>query len=95
MKELHELKEKIHKEQQLCRQEKEVQQRQVQHGVQHVQTYEIVPVQVVDLSEQLAQRRQGEKSQEHDLAQEIEQALEKMDTDMEQQELEKDIDLMP
>ena len=54
-----------------------------------------MPVQIVDSSEQLASSRQGEPSQEHDFAQEIEQELEQMDTDMEQQELEQDNNLMP
>jgi len=45
----------------------------------------------VDSSEQLTPNRQGEQ----DFSQEIEQALEQMDTDMEQKELEKYIDLMP
>ncbi len=54
-----------------------------------------MPVQVVNSSEQLAPRRQGEQLQEQDFAQEIEQALEQIDTNMEQQELEQDINLMP
>ena len=94
-KELHELKGKLWKEQELCKQEREVQHKQVQQGAQHVKTDETTPVQVVDSSEQLALGKQGEPSQEQDFAHEIEQALQQLDTDMEQRELEHDIDLMP
>lgn len=43
----------------------------------------------------MAQRRQGEESEEYDLAQEIEQMIEQMGIDMVQPELDQDIDLMP
>lgn len=39
-------------------------------------------MQVIDSSEPLAQSRQGEQSKEEDLAEEIEQMLEQMDTEM-------------
>lgn len=94
-KELHELKEKLQKKQELRRQEKESQQEQVQQGAQLVQTDETSPVEVVDSSEQLALGRHGELLQEQDFTQNIEQTLEQMDTNIEQQELEKEIELMP
>jgi len=50
---------------------------------------------VVDSSEQLAQCRQCEQSQEQDFAQEIERLIEQIDTEMEKPKLELDIDLMP
>lgn len=50
---------------------------------------------MVDSSEQLAQRRQGEKWQEQDFAQEIERVLEQMDKKIEHPKLEQDINLMP
>ena len=56
---------------------------------------EKMPKQVVDSSEHMASGRQGEPSHEQDFAQDIEKSLEQMDMDMEQQESEKDIDLMP
>ena len=87
--------EKLQKEQELRRQEKEVQQEQVQQWAQHVKIDETTLVQVVDSSEHLAPSRQGEHSQKQDFSQDIEQELKQMDTEMEQQELEKDIDLMP
>ena len=70
--ELHEFKEKLWKEQELCRQEKETQQEHVHQGSQHVQTDEIVPIHVVDSSEQLALGKQGEPLQDEDFAQGIE-----------------------
>ena len=60
-----------------------------------LQTDETIPTEVVESSEQLSSGEQGEPSQEQEFAQEIEQELQEMDTNMEQQELEKDIDLMP
>lgn len=68
MKELHELKEKFWKEQELRRQEKEAHQGKIQQGVQHAQTDETEPVQVVNSFDQLAQSRKGEQLQERDFA---------------------------
>ena len=53
-----------------------------------MQTDEVMHVQVVDSSEKLASGEQGEPSQEQDFTHEIEQALQKLDANMEQQELE-------
>lgn len=62
-KELNELKQQLQKKQELCKQEREVQQQQVQKGAQHVQIDEAMPIQVVDSSEQLSLGRQGEPLQ--------------------------------
>lgn len=94
-KDFHELREKLWKEQEMCQHEKEVQQQQIQQGTHHMEKNEVVHVQVVDSSEQLASGEQGEPSQGQDFSHEIEQALEWLDADMEQKELEQDIDLMP
>ena len=86
---------KLREEQELHRREKGVQHEQEHQEVHHRQIDETTPIKVIDSSEQLAQSIHGEQSQEQDFAQEIEQSLKQMDTDMEQQELEKDIYLMP
>ena len=93
-KELQLLKKQLKEEQELHRQHKELQWEQVQHKMKHAQTDETAPIQVLESSEQLAQGRQGEQSQEHDLAQDIEQMIEQMDTNVVQPELDQDIDLM-
>lgn len=92
---LQEFKQKIWKEQELHRQEKEEKQGQTQQEVHHAHIDEIPPIQVVDSFEQQAKSKQGEQSQDQDFAQEIEQILEQMDTEMEEPESKKDIDLMP
>jgi len=61
-KELHELREQLRNEQELCKQEREAQQQHIHQGVHHVQTEEATPVQVVDSSEELASGEQGEPS---------------------------------
>lgn len=94
-KELHELKKKLWKEQELHKKEREVQQHHIQQGVQHVQTDETVPVQVVDLSYQQASGRKGEPLQEQNFTHGIQQELQQLDVDMEQQELEQNTNLMP
>lgn len=48
--------------------------------MQHVQIDETTPVQVVDSYKQLTRSRQGEQLQDQEFGQEIEQALEQMDT---------------
>lgn len=49
-----------------------------------MQTNETTPVQVVDSSKHLALVKQGQPSQEQDFTHEIEQAIQQLDTDMEQ-----------
>lgn len=51
--------------------------------MQHAHIDETDPIEVVEPSKQLVQRRQGEQSQDKGVAQEIEQVLEKMDKEME------------
>ena len=95
VKEFQELKQKLWEEQEMHRKEKEVQQGQAKHEAKHTHIDETMPIQVVDSSKQLAQSRQGDQSQEKYIAQDIEQMLEHMDTDMVQPESDQDIDLMP
>lgn len=95
MKELQELKEKLRKEEELRIQKKEPQQGQIQQGVRHGQIDEAASIQVVDSSKRLTQSKHGEKSQQQDFSQEIARVLEKMDTNMEQPELDQDIEIMP
>lgn len=74
--ELWDLKKQLREEQELCKREKESWQEQEQQEVQHAHINETTPIQVIDSFEQLADNKQGEKLQENDFSQEIEQMLE-------------------
>ena len=64
-------------------------------GGAHAHIDETTPIRVIDSYEQLTDNKQGEKSQEQDFAQEIEQMLEQMDMNVVHLELDQDIDLVP
>ena len=53
-----------------------------------------VPIQVEE-SEQLAAEEEGEKMQDRDLAQQIQQLIEVMDMELGQEPQDQDIDIMP